>query len=90
MNGDLHPEIHLLRNWILENSPAVQSVGDDDELIDSRVLNSFAFLQFVYYVEEIFGQEVLLDESVMQNFRSLATICRHFKPASSQAEVQHA
>ena len=88
MSDDSSPEIHLLRRWILENSPGVQAVGDDDELIDSRVLNSFAFLQFIYYIEEVFGQEVVLDESAMQNFRSLSAICRHFGVPAKQ--VQHA
>ena len=89
MSGGFHPEIHRLRNWILENNPAIQSVGDEDELIDSRVLNSFAFLQFVYFVEEVFGQEVVLDESTMGNFRSLAAVCRNFK-VTTEGEAQHA
>jgi acyl carrier protein len=87
--SSFHPEIHQLRSWILENNPAIQSIGDDDELIDSRVLNSFAFLQFVYYIEEVFGQEVVLDEKSVGNFRSLASVCRHFK-ANQEGETQHA
>jgi acyl carrier protein len=90
MNGELQPEIDLLRNWILSQNPKIQSVGDEDELIESRVLDSFAFLQFVLYIEEVFGREVVLDESVSRNFRTLAAICRHFKMGNGNAEARHA
>ncbi len=90
MSGDLQPELDLLRNWILQNRPNVQSVGDEDELIESRVLDSFALIEFVYFAEEVFGREVVLDESVAENFRTLAAVCRHFKMGSSNVEPQNA
>jgi acyl carrier protein len=89
MSGDLRPEIDLLRNWILSQNPKVQSVGDEDELIESRVLDSFALVQFVFFIEEVFGREVVLDESVARNFRTLAAICRHFKTENSNVEACH-
>lgn len=90
MSTELQPEIDLLRNWILQNRPNVRSVGDEDELIESRVLDSFALLEFVFFVEEVFGREIVLDESVVKNFRSLAAVCRCFKTGISNVERQHA
>jgi len=90
MSGDLQPEIDLLRNWILQNRPAVARVGDDDELIESRILDSFTLLEFVFFVEEVFGREIVLDESVARNFRTLSSICRHFKEGVSNVECQDA
>jgi len=90
MNNDLQPEIDLLRNWILERRPKVRCVGDEDELIESRILDSFALLEFVFFVEEIFGREIVLDESVAKNFRTLASICRHFKEGVSNVEHENA
>ncbi len=90
MTGDLQPEIDLLRNWILEKRPNVESVGDEDELIESRVLDSFALLEFVYFAEEIFGREIVLNESVARNFRTLAAICRYFKKGCINVERQPA
>jgi acyl carrier protein len=90
MISDLTPEIDLLRNWILQIRPNVRSVGDDDELIESRVLDSFALLEFVFFVEEVFGREIVLDESVAKNFRTLASICRHFKEEVSNVEREDA
>ena len=89
MSGDLNPEIDLLRNWIQENSPKPVSVKDDDELIESQILDSFAFIQFVYYLEEVFGREIVLDESIASNFSTLAAICRHFKGGAIPAEACH-
>jgi len=90
MKGDQEPEIDLLRNWILRNRPNVRSVGDDDELIESRILDSFALLEFVFFVEEVFGREIVIDESVARNFRTLASICRHFKEGVSNVEHEDA
>jgi len=90
MSGDLQPEIDLLRNWILQNRPAVARVGDDDELIESRILDSFTLLEFVFFVEEVFGREIVLDESVARNFRTLSSICRHFKEGVNNVECQDA
>lgn len=90
MNSRLQPEIDLLRNWILRNRPNVRSVADEDELIESRVLDSFALIEFVFFVEEVFGREIVLDESVAKNFRSLAAICRCFKVGISNVERENA
>ncbi len=90
MSSELQPEIDLLRNWILQNRPNVRSVGDEDELIESRVLDSFSLLEFVFFVEEVFGREIVLDESVARNFRSLAAICRCFKLDVNNVERQDA
>jgi acyl carrier protein len=90
MNSDLQPEIDLLRNWILERRPEVRCVGDEDELIESRILDSFALLEFVFFVEEVFGREIVLDESVAKNFRTLASTCRHFKEGVSNVEHENA
>jgi acyl carrier protein len=90
MTGELQPEIELLRNWILQNHPKVRSVGDEDELIESRLLDSFALLEFVFFVEEIFGREIALDESVAKNFRTLTAVCRAFKIGISNVEHENA
>jgi acyl carrier protein len=90
MNADLRPEIDLLRDWILKNSPKIQSVEDDDDLIESRALDSLAFMRFVYFIEEVFDREVVLDESVAQNFRTLAAVCRHFKSDKNDFEARNA
>ncbi len=90
MSSDLQPEIDLLRNWILQHRPNVRGVGDDDELIESRILDSFALLEFVFFVEEVFGREIVLDESVARNFRTLSSVCRHFKEGVSNVEREDA
>ncbi len=90
MSTNLRPEIDLLRGWILKNSPKVQSIGDEDDLIESRALDSLSFMRFVYFIEEVFSREVVLDESVAQNFRSLAAVCRHFKTDKNNVETRNA
>lgn len=79
MSATLTSEIDRLRGWIAEHNPDAGPVGDDDDLIDTRILDSLRFMRFIYFVEEVFEREVKLDESVTRNFRTLAAICSHFK-----------
>ncbi|HSK40018.1 MAG TPA: acyl carrier protein [Arenibaculum sp.] len=95
MSQHTHPApdpdvIDVLRAWILENNPAVGRIGDDDDLIDTRALDSLQFMRFVYFLEEVFGREIRLEESVLRNLRSLSAICRHFEAGQWAREASHA
>jgi acyl carrier protein len=91
MSTTVKSEIDRLREWIAEHNPDAGPVGDDDDLIDTRILDSFKFMRFIYFIEEVFEREVKLDESVAKNFRTLAAICSHFKKDGQPAlEESHA
>lgn len=84
------PVIDTLRAWIVENNPTVGRIGDDDDLIDTRALDSLQFMRFVYFLEELFDREIRLEESVLRNLRSLSAICRHFNADQWATETSHA
>ena len=87
MDGKRQPDIELLRNWIAANAADGRIVHDDDDLFESHALDSFSFVQFIYFMEEIFEEEIVLDENIAENFRSLSAICRHFGVVSRTAEA---
>jgi len=87
MDGKRQPDIELLRNWIAENTAAARIVDDDEDLFESHALDSFSFVQLIYYLEEVFETEIVLDENIADNFRTLSTICRYFGVGSRTAEA---
>lgn len=87
MDGQRQPDIEQLRNWIAENTTAARIVDDDEDLFESHALDSLSFVQFIYFLEEVFDIEIVLDENIADNFRSLSAICRYFNVGSRTAEA---
>ncbi len=78
MSGNSQLDIELMRNWIEKNTAAARVVRDDEDLFESQVLDSFSFIQFIYFLEEMLDQEIVLDENIANNFRTLNAICLHY------------
>lgn len=78
-----------LRNYIfnelaLGKNP--KKVDDDDELIDSGILDSLAIVQLITHLEEVHQIEVGPGEVVVENFGSIRRIADFVR---RKAEVDH-
>lgn len=74
---DNHDVVDRLRTWLLARNPNVVDIGLDDDLIDSRVIDSLAFTEFLLMLEELVGHEITLDASNVTSFRTLRGIRDH-------------
>lgn len=65
-----------LRALLGELFPATrrQRLADDDDLLQSGILDSVGVLDLVTRLEETFGLQILDEELVPENFRSIATL----------------
>jgi len=61
---------HALRGFILR-SVRVPSLGDDQDLFDSGIVNSLFAVQLMTFVEKTFAIEVAMEDLEIDNFRSL-------------------
>jgi acyl carrier protein len=59
-----------LRDFILR-SVRVRSLGDDDDLFESGIVNSLFAVQLMTFVEKRFAIEVAQEDLELDNFRSL-------------------
>lgn len=59
-----------LREFILR-SVRVPSLGDDDDLFESGIVNSLFAVQLMTFVEKTFAVEVAMEDLEIDNFRSL-------------------
>jgi acyl carrier protein len=72
--------IQAVRNFILERNPKLSDLGNDLDLIDSRAINSLAFVEFIFLLEELTGEQIDPEELNLDDFRTLDAIeARFFK-----------
>jgi acyl carrier protein len=58
--------------------PDLSEIPHDLDLIENRILDSLDFISFLYVVEEQTGQEIPLEETTADDFRTINTIKRRF------------
>lgn len=82
VTADLTPELETLRSWIVSKRPsnAGITIDLDTDLLGTRVIDSLDFAEFLFVVEETYGEVIDLDRVSLETFRSLGSITAHFKP----------
>lgn len=77
---DMHRDARTtIRTFVIERlAPAVglSSVGDEDDLIDSGVVDSLGIFQLIAFLEERFGIKIGDEEITPENFGTVAAIDR--------------
>jgi len=63
----------ILTDWIKNVNPS-SSVNLDTDLIESAVIDSLQFGEFILLIEELANREIDVDEQVVENFKNLRTI----------------
>jgi len=72
--------ILAVRDFILQRNPKLSDLGGDLDLIDSRAINSLAFVEFIFLLEELTGEQIDPEELNLDDFRTLDAIeARFFK-----------
>jgi acyl carrier protein len=70
--------IDKVRDWILGRHPERTELAADVDLIESRLVDSLAFVELVYTIEDAAGIEVDFDNIDIEDFQTLATIEKAF------------
>jgi acyl carrier protein len=65
-------------SFIVERNPKAAGLGPDDDLIDSRAIESLAFVDFIFLLEELGGELLDIEELDVEDFRTLRTIADRF------------
>jgi acyl carrier protein len=81
----------IVRNFI-NNSINIDTLGDDDNLFESGLINSLFAVQLMTFVERKFSIEIGMDDLDIENFKSIsataAFVARKYGgPAVSTAPV---
>lgn len=74
MSAGASERLESVKRWLLARKPEYQDLEPDFDLIESRVLDSLSFLEFVFFLEEITGREIHVTPEVVESFRTLRSI----------------
>jgi acyl carrier protein len=74
----MHHAIDEVRAFIVERNPQLDSLGMDDDLIDSRAIDSLAFVDFIFFLEQLGGQPIDPEELGVDDFRTLRVMEKRF------------
>lgn len=60
--------------WLIRRHPEAGEIHPDDDLIDSRLVDSLGFLELIGLVERLSGRPIDVDTLDLDDFRSLRRI----------------
>lgn len=67
-----------IREWLSQKSDEAMTIGLEDDLIESRIIDSLSFMEFILFLEEVTGKDGLFEVATVESFRSLGAIERSF------------
>jgi acyl carrier protein len=67
-----------VRAFIRDRNPTLDRLPDDLDLIDSRAINSLAFVEFIFLLEELTGEPIDPEELDLDDFRTLTALEARF------------
>lgn len=70
--------IDEVREWILGRHPERSSLPADENLIESRLVDSLSFVELVYVIEAASGVEIDFDTIDIKDFQTLAAMEKAF------------
>ncbi len=72
-------KLNRVKEWILTKVPAGHpDVALDMDLIESGLVNSVFFTEYVLVIEELAGSEIEIDESIVDKVRTLRGVSENF------------
>ncbi|GAA0482576.1 phosphopantetheine-binding protein [Streptomyces stramineus] len=74
--------IREVREWILSRHEDRDAVSDDENLIESRLVDSLSFVELVYTIEAAAGVEIDFDAIDIKDFQTLSAIEKAFFAAA--------
>lgn len=70
-------KLDAVKRWLLAKKPALGDIDLDLDLIESRVIDSLGFIDFVFFLEELVGRELETDTESVKAFRTLRSLRDH-------------
>jgi len=75
---NVDPRMQTVVEFLRQRRGVTEPIGWDDDLIDTRILDSLAFVEFLMLLEELRGAEIDTATIDVDQFRTLERIHRAF------------
>jgi acyl carrier protein len=67
-----------VRDWVLAKHTDRQDIGVDEDLIETRLVDSLSFVEFIFVIEQASGREIDIDTLDLDDLRTLTAIKKRF------------
>jgi acyl carrier protein len=74
----VNANLQRVTQWIQARHPEVAEIGPDFDLIDSRLIDSLGFIEFLGLIERLAGKPIDVETLDIDDLRSLTSIERAF------------
>lgn len=72
------PRLEQVVAWLREINPDAPAIEDGTDLFESGLVTSIQFVELVLLVEELRGDEIVVDDTAIERFRSLRAIAENY------------
>jgi acyl carrier protein len=72
------PLIDEVKDWVLAKHTDRQNIGTDEDLIETRLVDSLSFVEFIFIIEQVSGTKIDMDTLDLDDLRTLAAIEKRF------------
>ncbi|WP_256107399.1 acyl carrier protein [Streptomyces sp. ODS05-4] len=77
-----------ITEWLHEKNPGLDGpIGPDEDLIEARLIDSMDFLEFIDLLESMTGETIDLQQSTIDDFRTLDRIRDRFLQPAGPASA---
>ena len=74
MGMSVQNQMDQIKAWLLAKKPEIEDIDPDFDIIESRVIDSLSFTEFIIFLEEVTGREIELQTESILAFRTLRSI----------------
>jgi acyl carrier protein len=78
MDQQTAASVDEVKDWVLAKHTDRQDIGLDEDLIETRLIDSLSFVEFIFVIEQASGTKIDLDMLDLDDLRTLAAVNKRF------------
>lgn len=70
--------LDTLRDWLLEKNPDLDSIDDNQDLFESKLIDSINFVEFILIIEELIDREIPVSSDLVARTSTLRLVFENY------------
>jgi acyl carrier protein len=70
--------LDVLREWLLEKNPDLQTIDDELDLFENKLIDSINFVEYILIIEELIDREIPVSNDLVAKTATLGSVREHF------------
>lgn len=74
----MEENFNTLVDWLSERNKSTTTITETVDLVESNVLNSLLFAEYIMMIEDLSGVEIEVDDDLLEQVRTLSLVKSHY------------